>query len=118
MTGLENEMSPLRKDSRSTSNLEEQSTPVDGEKEFPPHDGFQETCGAPLKGLRGCKPLKTPSTLRTSRVRVVDHVQKYDKLHLRPATSKVIRSPLKFQRTPVYQCVKRINSYMKRQIVK
>nr|XP_015825750.2 rho GTPase-activating protein 11A isoform X1 [Nothobranchius furzeri] len=45
--------------------------------------------------------------------RVADHIQHFNKLTLyspTDSTNKLIRSPLKFQRTPVRQTVRRINS--------
>uniref|UniRef100_A0A3B1KAW6 Rho GTPase activating protein 11A n=1 Tax=Astyanax mexicanus TaxID=7994 RepID=A0A3B1KAW6_ASTMX len=58
----------------------------------------------------------TTKTSGTSKLRAVHPVEKYNKLQLKPAVpkvAKVIRSPLKFHRTPVYQYVKRINSHLK-----
>ncbi|XP_072530534.1 uncharacterized protein [Salminus brasiliensis] len=80
-----------------------------------------DICGLPLIGVSEAVPFTTSVTPRTSEVRVVDRVEKF-KFQLNPVVpkvSKLIRSPLKFQRTPVYQYVKRINSHMKRgQIIK
>uniref|UniRef100_A0A674EDR5 Rho GTPase activating protein 11A n=1 Tax=Salmo trutta TaxID=8032 RepID=A0A674EDR5_SALTR len=56
----------------------------------------------------------SPSTLETCRVRVADHIQRFNKLVLYSPKSqaKAVRSPLKFQRTPVRQSVRRINSLL------
>ncbi|XP_034015635.1 rho GTPase-activating protein 11A [Thalassophryne amazonica] len=56
-----------------------------------------------------------PHRLQTQKLRVADHIQHFNKLTLRsPQTSeaKLIRPPLKFERTPVRQTVCRINSLM------
>ncbi|XP_057716249.1 rho GTPase-activating protein 11A-like [Corythoichthys intestinalis] len=52
-------------------------------------------------------------TPKCRRLRVVDHIQRFNKLTLkspRGAEAKHVKSPLKFQRTPVRQAVRRINS--------
>ncbi|XP_017536976.1 rho GTPase-activating protein 11A [Pygocentrus nattereri] len=141
------------KNTSTTINLEEQSTPVvaaeqrraNGEKESILHvkcsdskrlrkltsklnllsssssrlvalegdaGSLQDTFGVRLMELSSFKPLNK-ATPRNSKVRVVDHVEKFDKLQVKPLVPKVIRPPLKFQRTPVYQYVKRINSRMR-----
>uniref|UniRef100_A0A8C7FEU1 Rho GTPase activating protein 11A n=1 Tax=Oncorhynchus kisutch TaxID=8019 RepID=A0A8C7FEU1_ONCKI len=58
--------------------------------------------------------LPSPGTLETRRVRVADHIQRFNKLVLYSPKSqaKAVRSPLKFQRTPVRQSVRRINSLL------
>ncbi|XP_078515573.1 rho GTPase-activating protein 11A isoform X2 [Lissotriton helveticus] len=43
-------------------------------------------------------------------VRVSDHIQRFNKLSLDDNQSKKVKSPLQFQRTPVRQSVRRINS--------
>ncbi|XP_028858429.1 rho GTPase-activating protein 11A-like isoform X2 [Denticeps clupeoides] len=44
--------------------------------------------------------------------RVAANVRIFSRLHLRPRVPKPVGSPLRFQRTPVYEYVKRINSYL------
>ncbi|XP_037550614.1 rho GTPase-activating protein 11A [Nematolebias whitei] len=54
----------------------------------------------------------SPTRQEAEKRRVADHIQHFNKLTLYSPTgsSKQIRSPLKFQRTPVRQTVRRINS--------
>lgn len=55
----------------------------------------------------------TPDSLQTQKRRVVDHIQHFNKLTLyspSSSKSKQMRSPIKFQRTPVRLTVRRINS--------
>ncbi|XP_034530565.1 rho GTPase-activating protein 11A [Notolabrus celidotus] len=57
----------------------------------------------------------SPRSLETEKRRVVDHIQHFNKLTLqspRGPKAKLIRSPLKFQRTPVRQTVRRMNSFL------
>uniref|UniRef100_A0A8C8LP42 Rho-GAP domain-containing protein n=1 Tax=Oncorhynchus tshawytscha TaxID=74940 RepID=A0A8C8LP42_ONCTS len=58
--------------------------------------------------------LPSPGILETHRLRVVDHIQRFNKLTLCSPKSqaKAVRSPLKFQRTPVRQSIRRINSLL------
>ncbi|XP_047248843.1 rho GTPase-activating protein 11A isoform X2 [Girardinichthys multiradiatus] len=59
------------------------------------------------------QPSLSPDGLQTQKRRVVDHIQHFNKLTLYSPTSsknKEIRSPMKFQRTPVKLTVRRINS--------
>uniref|UniRef100_A0A4W5NDL1 Rho GTPase activating protein 11A n=1 Tax=Hucho hucho TaxID=62062 RepID=A0A4W5NDL1_9TELE len=58
--------------------------------------------------------LPSPGTLETRRLRVVDHIQRFNKLTLYSPKSqaKAVRSPIKFQRTPVRQSIRRINSLL------
>nr|XP_046165024.1 rho GTPase-activating protein 11A-like isoform X1 [Oncorhynchus gorbuscha] len=58
--------------------------------------------------------LPSPGILETRRLRVVDHIQRFNKLTLCSPKSqaKAVRSPLKFQRTPVRQSIRRINSLL------
>ncbi|MEQ2180377.1 hypothetical protein GOODEAATRI_000706 [Goodea atripinnis] len=59
------------------------------------------------------QPSLSPDGLQTQKRRVVDHIQHFNKLTLYSPTSsknKQIRSPMKFQRTPVKLTVRRINS--------
>ncbi|XP_031134862.1 rho GTPase-activating protein 11A isoform X1 [Sander lucioperca] len=57
----------------------------------------------------------SPRSLETERRRVADHIHHFNKLTLHsPRGSKAghIRSPLKFQRTPVRQTIRRMNSLL------
>nr|XP_046269329.1 rho GTPase-activating protein 11A isoform X2 [Scatophagus argus] len=57
----------------------------------------------------------SPHSLETEKRRVIDHIQHFNKLTLhspRASSTAQIRSPLKFQRTPVRQAVRRINSLL------
>lgn len=59
--------------------------------------------------------VQAASSLETEKRRVADHIHHFNKLTLHsPRASRLtqIRSPLKFQRTPVRQAVRRINSLM------
>lgn len=59
--------------------------------------------------------LLSPCSLETEKRRVADHIQHFNKLTLcspKGPLEKQIRSPLKFQRTPVRQTVRRINSLL------
>ncbi|TKS86522.1 Rho GTPase-activating protein 11A [Collichthys lucidus] len=61
------------------------------------------------------KQTLSPCSLETEKRRVVDHIQHFNKLTLhspRGSKASLIRSPLKFQRTPVRQTVRRINSLL------
>ncbi|KAM6961282.1 rho GTPase-activating protein 11A [Aplochiton taeniatus] len=77
-----------------------------------------EERGAPAKrgpaGLEktGAEQQLSPGTLETHRLRVAEHVQRFDRLTLRSPRGTLPRSPLKFQRTPVRQSVRRINSLL------
>ncbi|XP_044022603.1 rho GTPase-activating protein 11A isoform X3 [Siniperca chuatsi] len=56
-----------------------------------------------------------PCSLEAEKRRVADHINHFNKLTLhspRGSTAKQIRSPLKFQRTPVRQTVHRMNSLL------
>ncbi|XP_066529523.1 rho GTPase-activating protein 11A isoform X2 [Hoplias malabaricus] len=50
--------------------------------------------------------------MQPPRSRVADHIQRFNTLTLSSPKNKVVRSPLKFQRTPVKQSVTRINSLL------
>ncbi|XP_071353987.1 rho GTPase-activating protein 11A isoform X2 [Trachinotus anak] len=57
----------------------------------------------------------SPCSWQTEKYRVADHIQHFNKLTLhspRGSKAKHIRSPLKFQRTPVRQTVRRMNSLL------
>ncbi|KAL4656463.1 rho GTPase-activating protein 11A [Arapaima gigas] len=54
--------------------------------------------------------LSAPSESR--RLRVADHIQRFNTLTLNSPKMKAVRSPIKFQRTPVRQSVRRINSLL------
>ncbi|XP_054469853.1 rho GTPase-activating protein 11A isoform X2 [Anoplopoma fimbria] len=57
----------------------------------------------------------SPRSLETEKRRVADHIHHFNKLTLhspKGSMAKHIRSPLKFQRTPVRQTVRRMNSLL------
>lgn len=57
----------------------------------------------------------SPHSLRSQKLRVAEHIQHFNKLTLHSPKSsqgKRIKSPLKFQRTPVRQTVRRFNSLL------
>ncbi|XP_019940470.2 rho GTPase-activating protein 11A isoform X1 [Paralichthys olivaceus] len=61
------------------------------------------------------QPPLSPRSLETEKRHVAEHIQHFNKLTLhspRGPKGKQIRSPLKFQRTPVRQTVRRINSLL------
>ncbi|KAJ8341455.1 hypothetical protein SKAU_G00337460 [Synaphobranchus kaupii] len=53
----------------------------------------------------------SPGTAETHRLRVADHIQRFNRLTLN-SPKGCCRSPLKFQRTPVSQSIRRINSLL------
>ncbi|XP_077477022.1 rho GTPase-activating protein 11A-like isoform X2 [Stigmatopora argus] len=60
-------------------------------------------------------PLPKADVPKRHHLRVADHIQNFNKLTLkspRGAGAKHVKSPLKFQRTPVRQAVRRINSLL------
>ncbi|KAG8013634.1 Rho GTPase-activating protein 11A [Nibea albiflora] len=78
---------------------------VHEKSEFSPEIGSQVQNERPL----------SPRSLETEKRRVVDHIQHFNKLTLhspRGAKTSLIRSPLRFHRTPVRQTVRRINSLL------
>ncbi|KAJ8290415.1 hypothetical protein GJAV_G00012580 [Gymnothorax javanicus] len=58
------------------------------------------------------KPARPADTSEALRLRVADHVQRFNKLTLISPKVRGCRSPLHFQRTPVRQSVRRINSLL------
>ncbi|KAM9354051.1 rho GTPase-activating protein 11A [Pholidichthys leucotaenia] len=79
--------------------------------------GSQENkdCFPAIGTIVQSQQLMSPLTRETEKRRVADHIQHFNKLTLyspRGAKTKTIRSPLKFQRTPVRQTVRRINSLL------
>ncbi|TNN87221.1 Rho GTPase-activating protein 11A [Liparis tanakae] len=61
------------------------------------------------------QPPLSPRSLESEKRRVADHIHHFNKLTLhspRGAAAKLGRSPLKFQRTPVRQTVRRMNSLL------
>ncbi|XP_068437226.1 rho GTPase-activating protein 11A isoform X2 [Clinocottus analis] len=61
------------------------------------------------------QPPLSPRSAETEKRRVADHIHHFNKLTLhspRGAMAKRIQSPLKFQRTPVRQTVRRMNSLL------
>ncbi|KAM9787585.1 rho GTPase-activating protein 11A-like [Syngnathus typhle] len=71
-----------------------------------------EDVSSPEAGTPKKQPQPDPECRHS---RVADHIQHFNKLTIkspRGANAKHIRSPLKFQRTPVRQAVRRINSLL------
>uniref|UniRef100_A0A671L4H6 Rho GTPase activating protein 11A n=1 Tax=Sinocyclocheilus anshuiensis TaxID=1608454 RepID=A0A671L4H6_9TELE len=56
------------------------------------------------------KPQNHPGATETRRMRVADQIKLFNMMTLNSPNAKALRSPLKFQRTPVRQSVRRINS--------
>lgn len=56
------------------------------------------------------KPQNHPGAIETRRMRVADQIKQFNMMTLNSPKAKVVRSPLKFQRTPVRQSIRRINS--------
>ncbi|XP_016111456.1 rho GTPase-activating protein 11A-like [Sinocyclocheilus grahami] len=56
------------------------------------------------------KPQNHPGASETRRMRVADQIKLFNMMTLNSPNAKALRSPLKFQRTPVRQSVRRINS--------
>lgn len=81
---------------------------------FPPtRPGFVVSLLHERSGIS--KPVQNQQAVSPQKARVADHIQHFNKLTLySPPGSKTkqIRSPLKFQRTPVRQTVCRINSLL------
>ncbi|XP_016414718.1 rho GTPase-activating protein 11A [Sinocyclocheilus rhinocerous] len=55
-------------------------------------------------------PQNHPGATETRRMRVADQIKLFNMMTLNSPNAKALRSPLKFQRTPVRQSVRRINS--------
>ncbi|KAM5234975.1 rho GTPase-activating protein 11A [Ctenodactylus gundi] len=66
------------------------------------HQSLEETCNG----------MVSKSTHMTEHGRVSDHIQWFNKLSLNEPNRTKVKSPLKFQRTPVRQSVRRINSLL------
>lgn len=74
-------------------------------------DEFSPDAGAETQSQQALSPRSQES----EKQRVADHIQHFNKLTLqspRRAKARQIRSPLKFQRTPVRQTVRRMNSLL------
>ncbi len=56
------------------------------------------------------KPQNHPGANETRRMRVADQIKQFNMMMLDSPKVKAVRSPLKFQRTPVRQSVRRLNS--------
>ncbi|XP_036398894.1 rho GTPase-activating protein 11A [Megalops cyprinoides] len=67
---------------------------------------------SPVSKLQAGNPANSPGTTEAHKLRVADHIQRFNKLTLISPKTKPVRSPLKFQRTPVRQSVRRINSLL------
>lgn len=59
-----------------------------------------------------CDKMVSESLQVTEHGKVSDHIQWFNKLSLNESNRKKVKSPLKFQRTPVRQSVRRINSLL------
>lgn len=89
----------------------------------PQHEVFQkgsqvqeETSGWSQPQEDMVEPINEPSPSKPGKagptIKVADQIQRFNMLTLRSPQIKKIRSPLKFQRTPVRQSVRRINSLL------
>ncbi|XP_076833995.1 rho GTPase-activating protein 11A isoform X2 [Brachyhypopomus gauderio] len=67
-----------------------------------------DQCGEPTHNEQEC----VGGSTEPGRLRVADHVKRFNRLVLTSPKAKVARSPVKFQRTPVRQSVRRINSLL------
>ncbi|XP_065131150.1 rho GTPase-activating protein 11A isoform X2 [Paramisgurnus dabryanus] len=71
---------------------------------------------SPLKASDGLHTEKlthnSPASVQSRRMKVADQIKLFNMMTLNSPKDKVIRSPLKFQRTPVRQSVRRINSQL------
>lgn len=56
------------------------------------------------------KPQNHPGAIETRRMRVAEQIKQFNMMTLNSPKVKAVRSPLKFQRTPVRQSIRRINS--------
>ncbi|KAF4101820.1 hypothetical protein G5714_016620 [Onychostoma macrolepis] len=56
------------------------------------------------------KPQNHPGANETRRIKVADQIKLFNMMTLNSPKDKAVRSPLKFQRTPVRQSIRRINS--------
>ncbi|KAG7466324.1 hypothetical protein MATL_G00163890 [Megalops atlanticus] len=68
--------------------------------------------GSPESKPQAGNPANSPGTIEAHKLRVADHIQRFNRLTLVSPKTKPVRSPLKFQRTPVRQSVRRINSLL------
>ncbi|XP_072545899.1 rho GTPase-activating protein 11A isoform X2 [Salminus brasiliensis] len=71
------------------------------------HDLQHEVCAH-----EGKRQELSPRLVQSCQLKVADHIQRFNMLTLKSPKNKVARSPLKFQRTPVRQSVRRINSLL------
>lgn len=95
----------LRDDIGSPPRVGTKVSAVDEKEEFPPQIATKVKKQLSL----------SPDSLESQKRRVADHIQHFNKLTLhspRGTRAKHIKSPLKFQRTPVRQAVRRINSLL------
>ncbi|XP_024088514.2 rho GTPase-activating protein 11A isoform X1 [Pongo abelii] len=67
---------------------------------------------AKQQSLETCEKTVSESLQMTEHRKVSDHIQWFNKLSLNEPNRTKVKSPLKFQRTPVRQSVRRINSLL------
>ncbi|XP_033046587.1 rho GTPase-activating protein 11A isoform X2 [Trachypithecus francoisi] len=67
---------------------------------------------AKQQSLETCEKIVYESLQMTEHRKVSDHIQWFNKLSLNEPNRTKVKSPLKFQRTPVRQSVRRINSLL------
>ncbi|XP_009426999.2 rho GTPase-activating protein 11A isoform X3 [Pan troglodytes] len=67
---------------------------------------------AKQQSLETCEKTVSESSQMTEHRKVSDHIQWFNKLSLNEPNRIKVKSPLKFQRTPVRQSVRRINSLL------
>lgn len=92
-----------------------QSTPYKLDFQFPHELGTPPKLAVLNGSVHDEEVFSAGNLQKTDKRRVADHIQHFNKLTLHsPKGSKVaqIRSPLRFQRTPVRQAVRRINSLL------
>ncbi|XP_029983552.1 rho GTPase-activating protein 11A isoform X2 [Sphaeramia orbicularis] len=73
-------------------------------------DEFLSEIGTKTENLH--KRLLSPCNYEAQKRRVAEHIQHFNKLTLQSPKAKLVKSPIKFQRTPVRQTVRRINSLL------
>ncbi|XP_048831175.1 rho GTPase-activating protein 11A isoform X2 [Brienomyrus brachyistius] len=66
----------------------------------------------PTAKLCRLKTENSPGPKEAHHLRVADHIHRFNTLTLNSPKTKAVRSPLKFQRTPVRQSVRRINTLL------
>ncbi|XP_031435955.1 rho GTPase-activating protein 11A isoform X1 [Clupea harengus] len=95
-----------------------QSTPHKAQQELfkEPSLVQWESCGGSKPGRDTVEPKSEAALAKPNKegvvVKVADQIQRFNLLTLKSPQGKRVRSPLKFQRTPVRQSVRRINSLL------